>query len=327
MLRLAVLLLPGLLLRAVLAPYTCGSDIAQFAGFADTTLRRGLRFFSYSDGSHAAGEGWPYPWPYVYGPPLAVTLAALRILAPTPVTKHWEGGVYHVYVPTDWIVAVKTLLIAFDAASAVALYAVARLLGAGERGAAVCMLLYFYNPLVVYVSSIYGMFDQVALFTLLAGLYLLLKGRRIPAFLAAGLAASVKPTMAVAALGLLAAESSRGWGRALKALPALLAGALLPYLPFALADPYGVAVYVKAVESVASPSHPEPVAYSFNGFSSIAFYAWSRGDAGAARAALAAWPLLFAPLYAAALLAAGKRATRWRLPASPTPPTPLPTGG
>ncbi len=54
MLKLALLLAPGLAVREALAPYTAGSDLAQFAGFADTLLKHGLEFFSYSDASRAA---------------------------------------------------------------------------------------------------------------------------------------------------------------------------------------------------------------------------------------------------------------------------------
>lgn len=47
--RLIAILVPGLIIRLLLAPYTSGSDIAQFAGFADSMVKHGLEFFAYSD--------------------------------------------------------------------------------------------------------------------------------------------------------------------------------------------------------------------------------------------------------------------------------------
>ncbi len=236
-------------------------------------------------------------------------LAAIRLAVPSPVKTYWERGIYHVVVPNDWAAAVKLVFIAFDTLAAMLLYLVVLGVGASERRARAAALLYYYNPMTVYVSSIYGMFDQIPLALVLAGLYLYTRNRRGWGLLLIGLAASFKPTMAVIALpvavhALMTAGSRIG---APRLLGSLALGALAPFIPSMAADPGGLTVYLKAVSMVSSPSYASNVQYSFNGLSSIAFYAWWHGDTDVARRILSMRPLLFTPLCITLILGASRK--------------------
>lgn len=311
-LKLVLLLVPGFAVRVALAPYTAGSDLAQFAGFADTMLRHGLQFFSYSDGLKAAEEGWPYGWPYVYGPLLVLMLAAIRLAVPSPIKTYWERGAYHVVVPNEWAAAVKSVFIAFDTLSAILVYKLALTTGASRRRALASAILYYYNPMTVYVSSIYGMFDQIPLSLALAGLYFYVKKRKGRGLFLLGLASSFKPTMVFVTLPVMvhALVTSGARSTTFKLLGFLVVGALAPFIPFIIADPGGITVYLKAVSIVSSPSYASNVQYSFNGFASIAFYAWWHGETDATKSILRLWPLFFTPLYALLIV----HATRGRDP-------------
>ncbi len=77
---LLLIILSGLSLRLALAPYSAGSDLAQFYGFAGTMLEKKACFYAYADAAGFWTKGWPYPWPYVYGPVMAYLLAAVGYL-------------------------------------------------------------------------------------------------------------------------------------------------------------------------------------------------------------------------------------------------------
>ena len=115
-------------LRVLTLPAS-GSDIPQFAGFGETMLSSGPCF--YVSASTPLGEEWPYPWLYPYGPLWALVLAGLASLVPGRPSWWWEGSVYVVRVPSDWVYAVKTVLNAADAAVAYLIY---KIVGGGWRG-------------------------------------------------------------------------------------------------------------------------------------------------------------------------------------------------
>ncbi len=299
-------LVPGLIIRFYLAPYTCGSDIPQFAGFADTFLRHGLEFFRYSDGAYWSEEGWPYGWPYVYGPAFIILLGVVRLLAPSPVKHYWRGSTYYVYAPADWIVALKSVYILFDVLGAYAVYYLVYR-ATGRRWLAwASSLFYFYNPMTIYISSIYGMFDQIPFFFTLAGLYhIMYGGREKSVWLGSvllGLGIAFKPTMiypvAIIALYLLLKH------RLVKGIaysaPIVLVP-LLIFLPFIIAAPDGLWIYLKAVREVTSPTYASPVVYTFNGITSLAFYAHEHAGFGFKQVTMY-WPLMFAPLILIVLL-------------------------
>ncbi len=296
-----MVLVAGTIARLGLAPYTSGSDVPQFAGFADTFLRHGLSFYSYSDGGEWYSEGWPYGWPYVYGPLFIVVLGLLRLVARGEVYRGTVDGNYVVYVPGDWLLAFKLFLIFFDALAGLLVYLLARrLTGSGWRALG-ALAFYYLNPMVYYITAIYGMFDQVSLAFLLAAVLLYtVRGGVVP-WVLAGLGVAVKPTILIALPPLfLWLWSRRGAKEAAVMLVGVLGVPLALMAPFVVADPGGVGVYLAALGSVSSPSYIVPVVYSFNGLYSIAFYAWNHAGVDASYI-LSKWPLLFAPLYALAL--------------------------
>lgn len=301
--RLAYYIIPGLLVRLLVAPFTCGSDIAQFAGFADTFLRHGFEFMKYSGSENYLSEGWPYPWPYVYGPIFILILAFLRVIASGKINTYYDAsGVYHVKVPVDWIIANKLLYIAFDTIAAIEIYWIVSRITGRERTALLSMLLYYCNPIVIYISSIYGMFDQIVLALMLAGIIVYLeRGSWLILSIIWGLAVSIKQSIMIPMIpfyAYLSVDKSRWIG--VKALTTTLIVFLLPYTPFLLGSPEGVTSYYNGIRAVSTPNYYSPPEYSFNGFSTIAFYAWIHANADV-QLYLAAWPLLFIPLYIASL--------------------------
>ena len=301
--HLAAILLPGLIIRLLLAPYTSGSDIAQFAAFADTMIKHGLEFFIYSDGKRFASEGWPYPWPYVYGPLFIILLSMLRVLAPGKLKIYYDAnGVYNVKIPTDWIIANKIVYILFDSIAAYEIYWIVKKLTGDGRKAVFTTILYYYNPLVIYISSIYGMFDQIVLSLLLAGLILFLKTEsELSQAVVWGIAISIKPSIMIAMIPFyvyLAKE--KGIVDSVKSIAASVLLLLALFAPFMVIAPEGVTSYYHALEIVSTPNYYSPPAYSFNGLSSIAFYVWIHTGRNTSHY-LSVWPILFIPLYMATL--------------------------
>ncbi len=301
--HLAAILLPGLIIRLILAPYTSGSDIAQFAGFADTIIKHGLEFFTYSDGRRFASEGWPYPWPYVYGPLFIILLAALRLVAPGKLKIYYDAsGVYNVKIPVDWILANKIVYIAFDSLVAYEVYWIVKKLTGDDRKAVYMTVLYYYNPLIIYISSIYGMFDQIVLSLMLAGLIIYLKKKSgLLQAVVWGVAISIKPSILIAMIPFyiyLAREE--GIIDSLKAASITLIVPLALFTPFIIVSPEGLTSYYHALEIVSTPNYYSPPAYSFNGLSSIAFYVWIHTGRNTSHY-LSMWPILFIPLYMATL--------------------------
>ncbi|QOR95003.1 hypothetical protein IMZ38_03655 [Thermosphaera chiliense] len=276
---LVIIIGAGLIVRLSLAPYTSGSDIAQFAGFADTFLSKTLCFFKYSSTGSHIGENWPYPWPYPYGPILVILLSVPRMLAPTPVAHFWKAGVYHVYVPVDWIIASKSVFILFDTLSALTIYLIVKQLS--PRKALLATGFYYLNPATIYISSIYGMFDAVAFFPQALSILLLLK-RGIDSVrdtvivsALAGLSVAVKPNVILPAL-VIAAYACRPFLKEVKRVVAgvlgFATGLLITYMPFELFCPGSLIIYYQALKNTGTPGYTPPLCYSFNGFSSLATY-------------------------------------------------------
>ncbi len=310
---LSLILSVGTLFRLMVAPWTSGSDIPQFAGFADSFLRHGLHFYAYCGGEYASREGWAFPWPYVYGPVFLVVLGLLRLLAPGRVAYYSDGMGYHVYAPLDWILAVKCLYIFFDAISAALIYAVARAYGVSRERSLVAAALYYWNPMVFYISAIYGMLDPMVLAGVLAALLAYSRGTRRAwriSWTILGVTLAVKPTTLYAILPLLAYEYYSG-----RSIRGLLEGALLSfgtasllYAPFFLSTPGSLHEYLAAVRSVSCPCYSVPTVYSFNGFSSIAFYIWNHTGEDTSWI-LGLYPLILGPLYIIAVYSASKSET------------------
>ena len=278
---LVFLLVISLALRIVFVPFTSGSDIPQFAGFADTFLRHGFCFYKYADGSKYVSENWAYPWPYIYGPVFIFILSFLRILAPEEIIHYWENNNYYVFVPTRWIVTVKSTFVLFDLLVIYVLYIVLGTYGLNRRKRLLLTSLYALNPMTIYISSIYGMFDQIALFFFLSTIYFyrgIISGSKsnyvLPgAFLA--LSILTKQTMIFPSIFILLDilyRSMRYTKKFLITLTSFVVISILLVLPFEITCPGSIFSLWNAVSRTSSPGYTLPVVYSFNGLSSLASY-------------------------------------------------------
>lgn len=272
---LFVILIIGLFLRIYIAPYSTGSDIPQFAGFADTFLRHGLCFYKFSDGTQWISEKWAYPWPYVYGPIWIFILSFIRIFAKSSIETMWYGGNYYVYAPMDWIIGVKIVLILFDITSALLLYILLRRIKS-NTWAFIGFTLYFINPMTIYISSIYGMFDQVALTFFLASL-LFLRRRQFISSSLLSISLLTKQTFFYPALILiLHMLLQRHWRNFIKYSTGLILPLIIFLAPFFIGCLGSFNVFIKAILSSSKPGYTYPIVYSFNGVSSLATYLYEK---------------------------------------------------
>lgn len=284
---LATVLIIGLGVRVVVTPFTSGSDIPQFAGFADTLLRHGACFFHHASGKSSRLEKWPYPWPYPYGVLPILLLGAIRLIAPQPVKAYWEGSTYRVYAPREWIIAVKIVLGLFDLVTALLIY---RLISRDsiKRGV-IATAFYFLNPVVIYTSSIYGMLDPLPSALMLAAIALYEsrssnKTRMFFSALLIGLAVTSKPNALYPGAFFLLYVILEKKKEPVPALGAVLlgivCGGIMPFVVFEVMCPGSIQTYVDALIDVSTPRYNPPIVYSFNGFTSLATYLHekTRGD-------------------------------------------------
>lgn len=267
-----LVLVVGLAIRFYLAPYSTGSDIPQFYGFGGTMLRHPFDFYSYAPGTHWEEEGWPYGWPYVYGPVLAYLLAFLRLIVGDGAVRFfWDSSGYHVFVSSSWVVAVKSLFILADAGISVVLYLLLR--KRSEKWALAASALYLLNPMVIYVSSIYGMFDGLALLPLLLGLYYIENGREMLGYGLIGFSLAVKHTLVFPVVVILWDAVLKNWKdfKTLKrAFGSFLAGAALPFAPFLL-KPSSLTHLPELLQGM-EPGYTYPIAYNLNGIVALSTF-------------------------------------------------------
>lgn len=271
---LLLIVLVGILVRVPFLWTTCGSDVVQFAGFTDTFLHHGFHFYDYNY-LEAPGNNWPYPWKYIYGPVLLLILAPLRLIAPDPVKVVRDHGL-NIYASPSWCGIVKSVFSLFDVLTGILIYYTARRIFSTSRlVAAIASLLYLLNPMTIYISAIYGMFDNMALFFMLLGLYMYMDGRHMLAGLfIAGFSVSVKQTILPSLLVLITDVFKKHGlsGTSLKYIMVILTGALVPFTPFIIASPGTMGSLLNALLESSKPGYTEPVVYSFNGLSSLITY-------------------------------------------------------
>lgn len=151
---------------------------------------------------------------------------------------HWLAGSVHVIAGEDILanlLAFKALAILATGASGGLVYAILRQIS--PRHAVAGMALWLWNPLVLNEGALHGHNDLVLVALVLAGLWLVLRGRQtfgVIVLLVAGLVkANAWMVVPVVAVWIL---RQSGWRKALSTIvPAVLAGALmiwLAYLPF-----------------------------------------------------------------------------------------------
>ncbi len=283
---LSLIIIVGLLVRIILAPYSSGSDIPQFYGFANTFLRHGFSFYSYAYGSYYRQEGWAYPWAYVY-PPLPIFFFVLVRLISSGSTNVTVENIndstiintglvsievspnYNVYVNPLWIVSIKSIFILFDTINAILLYILS---GKGRKGYLISAL-YYLNPMTIYISAIYGMFDQIALAFILLSLFFLKRNLWVSG-LFMGLALATKQTMWVAFIPFLVyLFSSFRMNRSVNFLISSVLTFAFVFSPFIIFDPKSLYnIFRVFLNPEGQPGYTEPVVYSFNGISSLMTY-------------------------------------------------------
>ena len=250
----------GLIVRLLVAPFSSGSDIVQFAGFARTIQRHGLCFYEYAAKFYT--EKWPYNWPYVYGPVLAYILGLLSQFV-SPDYTIYPGRYPHVYISASWVFAVKLVYIVFDTVAALLVYITTR--------RPLLVALYYLNPAVIYTSSIYGMFDQIPLTLLLLSLILIEKK---PVIAGGLLAASLltKQTMLFPIIGVLLVLLVHYRKLLLKVLVGLIIGVFIVLSLIIVYCPSSILRLSNTLRDTSymwRPSYVSPFMYSFNGLTSI----------------------------------------------------------
>lgn len=194
----ALVLVAGLLVRAVLIPITSGLDFSVWDK-ASAALLHGVNIYAHHP-DYRQG-------PYAYFPLFAYLEMPFRWLS-------WHTGV-------PFTVLGKLPIAGADVACA--LLIAAELRPRGRRVAAVGAALYFLNPLVLYNSAYYGRFDSLGCALLL----LALRWRGTRRAVAFGLAVAAKTFPVFVLPGLLRRESR---ARLLGTVTAVLVVVSLPFL-------------------------------------------------------------------------------------------------
>ncbi len=259
----------SLAIRLVFAPFSAGSDIAQFSGFVDTFRSSGLCF--YVESSSPLGEEWPYPWLYPYGPLLILLLYPLRLVAPEKVITYSLNGAYYVKIPFRWIFVTKVTFSVIDAFIPVLIYIIAKR-RLTDKQSLILSLIYSLSPMVLYNSAIYGMFDHIALFFMILSMFYIYNKRyRISGFLA-GLSLLTKPTFLFPYLGLLIYNIKENERKAFVWFIYSLLSITIFMMPFTTVCPQTLPSLYYIFTWRGAPQYKLPLAYTLNGVTSLATY-------------------------------------------------------
>jgi hypothetical protein len=216
----------GLAVRFALAPFLswAGDDLS----WARTA----------SAGVHHLGlyQRLEFPYPPAFGHLLQVLGVILQHLGlPSSSFAAFSSGMsqqFSLYVTSPaFNVAFKTLLFAFDLATAFLLLGLVRQLTGDDRKARRAFCWWFLNPLVIVESAVMGAFDVVAGFFILAALYCTLtrRNRLLGVVLALGVLTKLSPAfvapMLVAAAIVLARRDRPVHGARRRVLAKILVGA------------------------------------------------------------------------------------------------------
>ncbi|HDD40395.1 MAG TPA: DUF2029 domain-containing protein, partial [Nitrososphaeria archaeon] len=87
---------------------------------------------------------------------------------------------------------IKLPIIVSDILVAILLYRLARKLGFDEKQSLLAMGIWLFNPITYFISAIWGMFDSIAVFFALLGVYYILEEKYVKAGIAIGLGTAVK---------------------------------------------------------------------------------------------------------------------------------------
>lgn len=174
--RLATLAALALAIRLLIAPFTGhGWDLYVWFKTSDLFLHEQVNIYSYPQ-----LEGFPWGF-YAYPPPWLYFLASASYLG---AALGGDRGVT--------ILLMKLPIIVADVLCGVLLWHMARLRGLNSNRAYFIASLYLFNPLTIFISSVWGMFDAIPAFFTLLSLYFLIAGRETASAISLGLATSFK---------------------------------------------------------------------------------------------------------------------------------------
>ncbi len=221
--RVAGLVALALAVRTAPAAFTGhGWDMYVWIKTAELFLEERLDIYGYP-----SLEGFPWGF-YAYPPPWLYILSMMRVLALSVGDERWV-----------MLLFLKAPILLFDIATGLVLLALCAKNGVEERRAFFIASLYMLNPVVVFISGVWGMFDAIpALFTALSA-YFLYDRRPLAAGFSLGLAAAFKIYPAILfPAALLYSSKLRGQHRPERKLAsAFFAVLLLVSAPFIAHDP------------------------------------------------------------------------------------------
>ncbi len=257
---IAPALVTGLALRYALAPFTSWphDDVTWFQ--AATSGQHQLGLFARSQ----------FPYPPLWG----LLLQALgQVIAPLSITGSALGTSDAHFALLDqatnayssvitgplFNLAFKTMLFAFDIGTGLLIRDAVRTWTSSSRKGNLAFTIWFLSPFPLFESAIFGGFDTMVGFTIMATLVLLLRRRYLWAGVAIGLGAFVKvsPILLLPMAGLLAADVTIARRRLrlnVRAPAALAAGMALPIaiigLPLLVTGAFGAATHATSARTL-----------------------------------------------------------------------------
>ncbi|MEN3047784.1 MAG: hypothetical protein ABDH63_03265 [Candidatus Caldarchaeales archaeon] len=174
-------LIAGLAVRSAFAPVT-GHPWDVYVW-----LRTAELFVSGHWNVYTVSEIPQFPWGFYSYPPIWLLVVAAAYAA---------SGAHSAPV---WaaVGAIKAPIIIADVLVAVWVYRLSRAVGVGERRSQLLAIAYALNPIGVFISGVWGMFDSIAVLFALVALELLIKGRFMAsgAMLGLGVATKLFPVL------------------------------------------------------------------------------------------------------------------------------------
>jgi len=261
---LAVLIFVGTVIRVLFTFNSSGPDILQFYAFARTFDEEKWCFYLYAD---VGKSYWPYNWEYCYPPLWLFYLFLIYKLSGVQNVVIKVGEMYKVDI--FWVTLVKLPLLISDI---IITLLIARYFK-DNRGL-VFAALWYLNPTVIYISSIFGMFDQVVtLFILLTGVFYEKKNIFMTGLCSAIAILLKQYALFPIAFLILHSIIWRRWKHALKLILVTTVILIIPFLPFIMLCGYSLESLHKIINLVlltrSSPYYPKPYCYNFNGITGL----------------------------------------------------------
>lgn len=239
---LAKALIIGLAVRLAIAPWTSYSyDIYPFYS-ASVDMLAGMGMYGHAVFSYPPGFGFVM-YPFMLLLSLFVDPSLFGSLQPEILEMGAFSDLVSPFITAPaFNLALKLPIIIGDVLSASILFLMVRE-WKGEDAARSAYILWFLNPLVIWIGSVMGQFDMLAVLCTLAAVHLFIHQRYALAGLALGMGALLKiypAYLGIFFLLYLLAAAGSAWRDRLSSVARLVAGALastLPAVPLLLTTP------------------------------------------------------------------------------------------